>query len=439
MPTYTAIAFDRFLETGASKPIDKPAPTSMPVPKVQKLERTTSAPPVKNKVPRPRLKPALYTTPEVKQLPVVDSPSSFPPSPYIINHKRRGPRLHKSSSEASVLSKKNVSSDEKVDDKSFDTCAASSAGDLQFSFTNPEPVEKELLNGVCGGEFDRSNGSELMNGHKEPENSSFANGLIRENGPALNTARDTDIEDFFDPQDSMSFTSNTDVEENAGTDLSMKFSSPGGEFYDAWEELSSDAATQNSASDVEAELREMRLSLLMEIEKRKQAEESLNNMRNQWQSIRQGLYLAGIILPADLTAVAEGEQLNSDPVEDLCQQLYVARFISNTIGRATVRTEVEMEMEAQLESKNFEIARLMERLHCYETMNHEMSQRNQEAVEMARRERQRKSKKQKWIWGSLTTVIALGTAAVAWSYLPAGGESYSAEDHPVPKHDDAAK
>lgn len=235
MPTYTAIAFDRFLETGASKPIDKPAPTSMPVPKVQKLERTTSAPPVKNKVPRPRLKPALYTTPEVKQLPVVDSPSSFPPSPYIINHKRRGPRLHKSSSEASVLSKKNVSSDEKVDDKSFDTCAASSAGDLQFSFTNPEPVEKELLNGVCGGEFDRSNGSELMNGHKEPENSSFANGLIRENGPALNTARDTDIEDFFDPQDSMSFTSNTDVEENAGTDLSMKFSSPGGEFYDAWE------------------------------------------------------------------------------------------------------------------------------------------------------------------------------------------------------------
>jgi hypothetical protein len=58
---------------------------------------------------------------------------------------------------------------------------------------------------------------------------------------------------------------------------------------------------------------------------------------------------------------------------------------------------------------------------------------------MARRERQRKCKKQKWIWGSLTTVIALGTAAVAWSYLPAGGESSSAEDHPVPEHDDAAK
>lgn len=145
-------------------------------------------------------------------------------------------------------------------------------------------------------------------------------------------------------------------------------------------ELSSVSATQNSAYDVEAELREMRLSLLMEIEKRKQAEDSLNNMKSQWESIRQGLRLVGIILPAGLSTVAEAEQLNSDPVEDLCQQLYVARFISNTIGRATVRAEVEMEMEAQLESKNFEIARILERLHCYETMNREMSQRNQEAV-----------------------------------------------------------
>ncbi|CAJ2646451.1 unnamed protein product [Trifolium pratense] len=439
MPTFTAIALDRLLESGASKPSDKPVPASMPIPKSHTLERTTSAPALKKKVPRPPLKPSLYTTPEVKQLPVVDSPSSFPPSPYIINHKRRGPRLQKSASEASVLSKQNASGDEKVDDKSFDTCSASSAGDLQFSFTNPEPVEEEHVNGVCGGEFDRCKGSELVNGHKEPENSSNTNGSLGENGPALNTERDTEIEDFFDPQDSMSCTSNTDVEENPGTDLSLKFSSPGGEFYDAREELSSDTASQSSAHDVESELREMRLSLLMEIEKRKQAEESLNNMRSQWESIRQGLCLAGIVLPADLNAVAEGEQLNSDPVEDLCQQLYVARFISNTIGRGTVRAEVEMEMEAQLESKNFEIGRLLERLHCYETMNHEMSQRNQEAVEMARRERQRKRRRQKWIWGSITTVIALGTTAVAFSYLPVGRGLSSAEDHLVPEHEDTAK
>ena len=110
----------------------------------------------------------------------------------------------------------------------------------------------------------------------------------------------------------------------------MKYSSPG-EFFDAWEELSSEGGTQNSTIDFEAELCEMRLSLLMEIEKRKQTEESLNSMKSQYERIRQGLYSAGIVLPANLTAVAGADQLNSDPMEDLCQQVHVARFISNSL------------------------------------------------------------------------------------------------------------
>jgi len=143
-------------------------------------------------------------------------------------------------------------------------------------------------------------------------------------------------------------------------------------------ELSSDSGTQNFHRDIEADLREIRMSLLMEIEKRKQVEESLNSMQSQWEKLRQGLSQVGIVLPADPTA--EGGQLSSDPMEDIFQQLYITRFISNSIGRGIARAEVEMEMEAQLELKNFEIARLLERLHCYETMNREMSQRNQEAV-----------------------------------------------------------
>ncbi|TKY70418.1 hypothetical protein E2542_SST06708 [Spatholobus suberectus] len=437
MPTFTAIALDRLIEPGASKSVDKSAPTSMPVPNWQKLESNTSVPAKKSKISRPPLKPALYTTPEVTPLP--DSPSSFPPSPYIINHKRRGPRLLKSSSEASVLSEVHIPGDENVNDKSVDAVVASSAGDLEVTFTNPELVEEEQVNGECDGKLDSGNDADLANGHRETGSSSLTDGLLKEKPLALNLDRDREVEDFFDPLDSMSFTSNTDAEENAGTELSVKFSSPGGEFYDAWAELSSEGMSQNSTYDIEAELREKRLSLLMEIEKRKQAEESLNNMRSQWESIRQGLCQAGIILPADLTAVAEDEQLISDPVEDLCQQVYIARFISNTIGKGTARAEVETEMEAQLEAKNFEIARLLERLRCYETMNREMSQRNQEAVEMARRERQRRSRRQRWIWGSITTVIALSTAAIAWSYLPMGKGSSSADHDLVPEHDDAAK
>ncbi|XP_020217800.1 uncharacterized protein LOC109801199 [Cajanus cajan] len=437
MPTFTAIALDRLIEPGASKAVDKSAPTSMPVPNSQNLERTTNVSAKKTKVPRPPLKPALYTTPEVTPLP--DAPSSFPPSPYIINHKRRGPRLLKSSSEASVLSEVNIHGGEDVSDKSFDDVVASSAGDLHVSSRSPELVKEEQVNGVPDGKLDGSNDADLANGHIETGSSNLTDGLLKEKPLTLNLDRDRVVEDFFDPRDSMSFTSNTDGEENAGTELSMKFSCSGGEFYDAWEELSSESMTQSSTHHTEAELREIRLSLLMEIEKRKQAEESLDNMRSLWESIRQGLYQVGIILPADLTAVAEGEQHISDPVEDLCQQVYIAQFISNTIGKGTARAEVETEMEAQLEAKNFEIARLLERLHCYETMNREMSQRNQEAVEMARRERQRSSKRQRWIWGSITTVIALSTAAIAWSYLPTGKGSSFTDHDLVPEQDDAAK
>jgi hypothetical protein len=37
-------------------------------------------------------------------------------------------------------------------------------------------------------------------------------------------------------------------------------------------------------------------------------------------------------------------------------------------------------MEAQVEAKNFEIARLLDRLHYYEAVNRELSQWNQEVI-----------------------------------------------------------
>ncbi|KAE9607746.1 hypothetical protein Lal_00013417 [Lupinus albus] len=429
MPTFTAIAFDRLIEPGASKPVHKSVLTSMPVPNSTKHGRTNSEPIQKKKpLPRPPLKPALYATPEVTPLP--DSPSSFPPSPYIINHKRRGPRLLKSFSEVNVPAKQKALDNENVNGKSSDTVvASSSAGDLQFTFTNPEPVKEEQVNGDT--ELSRSNGG---------GRNSVTNGLHMEKVMELSSERDGEGDDFFDPRDSMSLASYTDGEDNnTGIECAfLKLSTPHGEFFDAWEELSSEGGSQNAVHDVEAELRGIRLSLLMEIDKRKQAEESLNIMQNQWERTRQELSLVGIVFPADFTAISEGEHLSSNTVEDLCQQVHIARFISSTIGRGTARAEVEMEMEVQLEAKNFEIARLLERLHCYETMNKEMSQRNQEAVEMARRERQRKSRSQRWIWGSITTAITLGTAAIVWSYLPADKGSVSADHDLVPDHDDAA-
>lgn len=138
--------------------------------------------------------------------------------------------------------------------------------------------------------------------------------------------------------------------------------------------------THRSLNDVETELREMRLTLLMEIEKRKLSEEALQSMQQHWQLLREKLGAVGLVLPADLTALVDDSQVDASPIEEICRQIQMARFVSESIGRGIAKAEAEAVMEAQLELKNFEIARLSDRLHYYETMNREMSQRNQEAM-----------------------------------------------------------
>ncbi|KAK9284436.1 hypothetical protein L1049_023609 [Liquidambar formosana] len=435
MPTFTAIALDSLLESGAAKSTTKSVSDTKTAPN-SNLERRNSASTVtvtkttvEKKYHWTQISPALYATPEVTPLP--DSPSSFPPSPYIINHKRRGPRLLKSFSEDDVASRQRAQEEDKANGNRADakTEVLNLAKDDSATVDVAVPISVE----------------EHVNGFhvEEVGDSNVANGLAGENDSpkcvVLSSERDGESEDFYDPQESMSMTSNTDGEDNSGTERSMRFTTPMGEFFDAWEELSSEGGPLPSPHDVEAELREIRLSLLMEIEKRKQAEEALNNMQSQWQRIREQLSLVGLTLPADPTVVVKDEQLEFDPAEDLCRQVYLARFVSDCIGRGTAKAEVEMEMEAQIESKNFEIARLCDRLHYYETVNREMSQRNQETVEMGRRERQRMKRRQSWVWGSIAAAITLGSAALLWSYLPAGKESSSAYHSQAPERDDAAK
>lgn len=445
MPTFTAIALDRLLEPGASKSVDKSVPNSKlpnprPIPS-SKLERRHSTSVTERRVKRPPIKPALYATPESTPLP--DSPTSFTPSPYIINHKRRGPRLSKSFSDVDVSSHRKTEEKVNRSTKNAETKVANSTDDVPVTFTIPGPNEEEHVNGGYDGEFGSHNGK-LGSRNMEPGSSSRSNGMAREDD-SLKLERDSESENFFDPQDSLSIASNTDVEDNSGTERSVKLAISVGEFFDAWEELSSENGRQTPLQDVEADLRGMRLNLLMETEKRKQAEEALNSMQNQWQKLRQQLSLVGLTLPADPTTVAEGD-LDCDPAEDLSQQVCLARFVSDSIGRGAARAEVEMEMEAQIESKNFEIARLCDRLHFYEVVNREMYQRNQDALEVARHERQRKQRRQRWIWGSIAATITLGTAALAWSYLPTGRGSSSTDHHTSsstdhlesPEGDDAA-
>lgn len=436
MPTFTAIAFDRLIEPGASKSVDKPGPRSKPpVPPTSQLDRRNSASGAERKVSRPQITPALYTTPVSTPLP--DSPSSFPPSPYIVNHKRRGPRLSKSFSERDVSSRQKAIDEENangvtkgVESKSTDP-SNSNGGPVTFEIPNPieeheNGVHDIPINGEVsdGGSVQRMNGShhsKSVSSDGRLEFNSMTNCVTPENRVqkvvSMNLKRNNDSEDFFDPGESMSATSTNEADDCSGTESSARFMTPNVEFFDAWEELSSDSGQQPSSQrDIDTELREMRLSLLMEIEKTKQADEALKDMQSKWLRIRQQLALVGISLPANPIDVAEDDLPN--PAEELRQQVEIARCVSDSVGRGLARAAKEMEMESLIESKNFEISRLTDRLHYYETVNREMSQRNQEAIEMARRERQRKKRRQSWVWGSIATAITLGTAALVWSYIP---------------------
>ncbi|KAL3728459.1 hypothetical protein ACJRO7_033100 [Eucalyptus globulus] len=434
MPTFTSIALDRLLEPGAFKPIDEAADTSRPAPNAKppkpnivlesKLARCNSAPAIERNIQLPRLVPSLYATPEVTPLP--DSPSSLPSSsPYIINHKRRGPRLQKSFSLDSASSHHKVRDEEKSNGNMKDegtTCLASE-DDVAVASKFYKQIADRHVTGVDESEV--ASCKDFKNRVLDAGTGSLGCQIVEENVSAKPVALATEIEGNSDnlchPWDSFCHTGNTDAEENGTTEYSLKSETPAVEFFDAWEELSSEGGMLCSRRDLEEELREIRLSLLMEIDKRKQTEEALANLQSQWQRIKHVLSSMGLTLHAcpDMAC----EQLDVDSLEELSQRVFLARFVSNAIGRGIAKAEVELEVEAQVKEKNFEIARLLERLNYYETVNHEMSQRNQEAFEMARRLKQRRKGRQRWIWRSIAGVISLGTAVLVWSYLPAGQRS----------------
>ncbi|KAJ8770656.1 hypothetical protein K2173_021303 [Erythroxylum novogranatense] len=460
MPTFTAVALDRLLEPAASKSFVKnPPPKANTLPTTDPvtnsgLERQNSISNIDRRVNRPQLTPALYATPEATPVPY--SPSSFTPSPYIVNHKRRGPHLLKSFSQDDMtLQGKPLNKDDIiVDSKNAGIIAVESTVGPFVAFTTDtygvptkgvdgDSVLGEPANGVhLAEENDKSASHDIETGSSNGKTLSsdveYCLALEKDVTGHDEFERDSETEEFYDLQESMSYTGNTDGEENSGAESSLKLIdlTPTGESFDAQEEVSPEAGLRLSLSGIEAELRGIRFNLLVETERRKQSEEALHNTQNHWERVREQLSLVGLTVPAVPTSSADTEQ--TYPVEHLCQQVHLARFISETVGRGIARAEMEMEMEAQIEVKNFEIARLSDRLQYYEAVNREMSQRNQEAIDMARRNRQLKKRRRRWVWGSIAAAVTLGTAALAWSFLPAGEGLSSGSDSEAPEHKNAA-
>lgn len=251
MPTFSAIALDRMLESRASTSVETVPSTKSfySKPPISTLEKGKGKLPNERTLTRPQMSPALYATPDA--IPLPNSPSSFPPSPYIINHKSRGPRLLKSSSEANVASQQKTLEDETVTGDT-DVKASPRRKSTSFSFPISESTEEDYsiavharpvgnfnFDGIVDGPVGNWSplDGKIGNGKSELDNAS--NGLERETDlPEPVTAKadkESESEDFYDPGESASFTSNTEVEGDAGEEGSQRLATPVGEFYDAWD------------------------------------------------------------------------------------------------------------------------------------------------------------------------------------------------------------
>ncbi|EOA13411.1 hypothetical protein CARUB_v10026450mg [Capsella rubella] len=413
MPTFSAATLDRSLKSEEIPSIlhSKP-PISNPENDLK--EKTFT---------RPQMSPSLYATP--KEIPRPNSPSSYPPSPYIINHKARRPLLSRRDSEVDGTSHSKTLAEEKIVEEN--TTSLRKATSLSFPISNATAVDH--TQGIperpvwdCSPPHEKfwsdKSGRDISNGESGSNNASntleWKSYLLE---PVRTKAdKELESENFYNHGELINFTSNTEVEDVGGAESSHKLAAHVGEFYDACDELSTDSGMLSSDNNIRTELREMRLGLLTEIERRRQAEETLEQMQVHWQRLREQLAHVGLFLPLDPTSSTYSMNL----ADELHCQLEVTRFVSDSLGSDLAKAEVEMEMEAELEAKNFEITRLSDRLHYYETVNQEMSQRNQEAIEVARREGEKRKRRQRWIWGSIAATITLGSGVLAWSYLPPG-------------------
>ncbi|PIN22236.1 hypothetical protein CDL12_05047 [Handroanthus impetiginosus] len=362
MPTFANLPLENLLEPRARDSLKKAFFNGDQEDANQRSER------------RPRhlyISPALYVTPEQAPIPEHSSSDPVSPSPYLANQKRR---------------------------RGGDEQRRVGAGEV------PDLASREE-----GGDFSLEE-------------------VVEENFVDENLVGDDDDDDegFLDLRgESMSVASEVEANDFGRQIESRSFVSAQGEFFDANDDFSSDGSISNtpcSGSRFESELRATRLSILEEIERRKTAEEALILMRSQWQRISDLMNEAGFTFPAAPVATGNA-QLMDNSIEQFSQEVAIARFVAEAIGRGQARAEAEEAAATIIESKDQEIVRLRDRLQYYETVNHEMSQRK--LVEVARRQQQRKRRQRRWIWSFMGLSIAIGASFVAYKYIPHSDEYLS--------------
>ncbi|KAK6159763.1 hypothetical protein DH2020_003144 [Rehmannia glutinosa] len=134
-------------------------------------------------------------------------------------------------------------------------------------------------------------------------------------------------------------------------------------------------------------------------------------MRGQWERICNFMSEAGLTIPSP-PAASDNMQIENNSID---QEVVITRFVAEAIERGIACAEAEE--AAALEDQ--EILGPRDRLHYYEIVNHELSQRKLVDQEIARRQKEKKrSGRRRWMWSLMGLSIAIGASFVAYSYIP---------------------
>ncbi|KAJ7254316.1 hypothetical protein O6H91_Y417400 [Diphasiastrum complanatum] len=124
------------------------------------------------------------------------------------------------------------------------------------------------------------------------------------------------------------------------------------------------------------------------------AQRALLTLKQQHEAVLEKLFLSGISLtPSHNQIIGRSSADLLDLSDQIIQRIEVARLVTCAVARGAAKAEAEKELALIIDSKNREISRLRDKLLYCETINHEMSQRNQESIEIARRRRRERQRR----------------------------------------------
>ncbi|KAL3686122.1 hypothetical protein R1sor_004144 [Riccia sorocarpa] len=447
MSVFSITALDRLIES------DRRSSAKQVSPSMEKQGHPTQA-------ERRPLYAAAYPYPSVplSARPRSPSPTDFSPSPYVVNHKRRvpngfdskqalqqngfhvsekipGSRPTESQDLVSRTGKENVS----VDSRSLNALEGKQAhghGSLTRELESKNSgVGKEDHLEVKKKSFDDSFRHFRFSGIEEKLKGRRAGGEQRDmNSGADNTRGKQKLEERLELQTSVkertkigsgSASTSTRSPHAPPSDSSSMTAE---EWFDApdaplSEDSSDDEAHRNTSIKSVPSSRgdpdpDIASHLAEEIKRRIRAEEALIALQQQRDGMLQLLSSAGIsVSPSDPSKLGEhGLEIGISQFE--AEKLAVARTVAVAVARGAMKAEAEAELQSVLAEKSKEIARLRDKLQYYETLNHEMSQRNQEAIEIARQTRRRRQRRQRFAVLGVSAAICVGvSAAVVYHYV----------------------